>query len=153
MKNAALNLNYSFCTSISATGYWKHINFLFRCNFLWRRVFFSSEKFNALILIKWITQWFIDVFSSMNYRMNQVLMTIRLSNVSTHVSTLKYNKKKLSINNLKMYIECDIRHLVLNHVLHSQYWDKLFIFINSMSLAGQTSTAQTGPWYWVNRDK
>ena len=44
-------------------------------------------------------------------------MTIRLSNVSTHVSTLKYNKKKLSINNLKMDIECSIRHLVPNHVL------------------------------------
>ena len=41
-------------------------------------------------------------------------MTIRLSNVSMYVSTLK---KKNSINNLKMDIECSIRHLVPNHVL------------------------------------
>ena len=149
MKNAALNLNYSFCTSISATGYWKHINFLFRCNFLWRRVFFSSEKFNALILIKWITQWFIDVFSSMNYRMNQVLMTIRLSNVSMYVSTLKKKKfnKQLKNGHWMQHKTFSAKSCI------SQYWDKLFIFINSMSLAGQTSTAQTGPWYWVNRDK
>ena len=32
----------------------------------------------------------------------------------------------------------------------SQYSDKLFI---SILLAGQTSAGQTGPWYWVNRDK
>ena len=60
------------------------------------------------------------------------------------------NGKFFNLESLKIRLVLRFKIRLSAKSCVSQYCDKLYISIKSISSADQTSFGQTGPWYWVN---